>query len=145
MKLWGGRFTKETDELVNRFNASITFDKRFFKQDILGSIAHVTMLEKQGIAVAQYSFPTVKPIDRETILACANEFEHIFTVEEHNITGGFGSAVAEVMVGSDVSAKLHRLGINDVYCEAVGTQAYLRDCVGISAEGIAKAVAEAVG
>ncbi len=49
MKLWGGRFTKETDELVNRFNASITFDKRFFKQDILGSIAHVTMLEKQGI------------------------------------------------------------------------------------------------
>ncbi|MCR4605140.1 MAG: argininosuccinate lyase [Eubacterium sp.] len=49
MKLWGGRFTKETDELVNRFNASIGFDQRFFKQDILGSIAHVTMLEKQGI------------------------------------------------------------------------------------------------
>ena len=49
MKLWGGRFTKETDELVNRFNASIGFDQRFYKQDILGSIAHVTMLEKQGI------------------------------------------------------------------------------------------------
>ena len=49
MKLWGGRFTKETDELVNSFNASINFDKRFYKQDILGSIAHVTMLEKQGI------------------------------------------------------------------------------------------------
>ena len=49
MKLWGGRFTKETDELVNGFNASISFDKRFYKQDILGSIAHVTMLEKQGI------------------------------------------------------------------------------------------------
>ena len=49
MKLWGGRFTKETDELVNSFNASISFDKRFYKQDILGSIAHVTMLEKQGI------------------------------------------------------------------------------------------------
>lgn len=102
------------------------------------------LLEKRGIAVAQYSFPTVKPIDRETILACANEFEHIFTVEEHNITGGFGSAVAEVMVGSDVRAKLHRLGINDVYCEAVGTQAYLRDCVGISAEGIAEAVGKVI-
>ncbi len=49
MKLWGGRFTKETDELVNAFNASIGFDKRFYRQDILGSIAHVTMLEKQGI------------------------------------------------------------------------------------------------
>ncbi len=49
MKLWGGRFTKETDELVNNFNASISFDKKFYKQDIRGSIAHVTMLGKQGI------------------------------------------------------------------------------------------------
>lgn len=49
MKLWGGRFTKETDQLVHNFNASISFDQKFFKQDILGSIAHVTMLEKQGI------------------------------------------------------------------------------------------------
>ena len=48
-QLWGGRFTKETDQLVYNFNASISFDKRFYKQDIRGSIAHVTMLEKQGI------------------------------------------------------------------------------------------------
>lgn len=49
MKLWGGRFTKETDQLVHNFNASISFDQKFFKEDIEGSIAHVTMLEKQGI------------------------------------------------------------------------------------------------
>ena len=49
MKLWGGRFTKETDELVNNINASISFDQKFYKQDIRGSIAHVTMLGKQGI------------------------------------------------------------------------------------------------
>ena len=49
MKLWGGRFTKETNELVNNFNASISFDQKFFKEDIEGSIAHVTMLAKQGI------------------------------------------------------------------------------------------------
>ena len=49
MKLWGGRFTKETDKLVNNFNASLPFDRRFYKQDIEGSIAHVTMLAKQGI------------------------------------------------------------------------------------------------
>jgi argininosuccinate lyase len=49
MKLWGGRFTKETNQLVHNFNASITFDQKFFKQDIEGSIAHVTMLGKQGI------------------------------------------------------------------------------------------------
>lgn len=44
MKLWGGRFTKETNELVHNFNASLSFDQKFYKQDIEGSIAHVTML-----------------------------------------------------------------------------------------------------
>ena len=49
MKLWGGRFTKETNQLVHRFNSSISFDQRFYKQDIEGSIAHVTMLAEQKI------------------------------------------------------------------------------------------------
>ena len=49
MKLWGGRFTKETNHLVHNFNESISFDQKFYKQDIAGSIAHVTMLAKQGI------------------------------------------------------------------------------------------------
>ncbi len=53
MKLWGGRFTKETNQLVHNFNASISFDQKFYKQDILGSIAHVTMLEKQGILTSE--------------------------------------------------------------------------------------------
>ena len=48
MKLWGGRFTKETNELVNNFNASISFDQKFYKQDIQGSIAHATMLAAAG-------------------------------------------------------------------------------------------------
>ena len=48
MKLWGGRFTKDTNTLVDNFNASITFDKRFWREDIEGSIAHITMLAKQG-------------------------------------------------------------------------------------------------
>ncbi|MFP4698057.1 MAG: argininosuccinate lyase [Eubacteriales bacterium] len=49
MKLWGGRFTKETDALVHEFNASILFDQRLYKYDIQGSIAHVKMLAKQDI------------------------------------------------------------------------------------------------
>ena len=48
-QLWGGRFTKETDKLVYNFNASISFDQKFYRQDIRGSIAHVKMLAKQGI------------------------------------------------------------------------------------------------
>ena len=49
MKLWGGRFTGETDQLVEAFNESLSFDRRFYKQDITGSIAHARMLGRQGI------------------------------------------------------------------------------------------------
>lgn len=52
-QLWGGRFTKETDQLVYNFNASLGFDKKLYKQDIQGSMAHVKMLAKQGILTEQ--------------------------------------------------------------------------------------------
>ena len=60
MKLWGGRFTKETNQLVHNFNASLSFDRKFYHQDIEGSIAHVKMLAKQGILTED---------DRDAIIA----------------------------------------------------------------------------
>ena len=54
-QLWGGRFTKETDQLVYNFNASISFDQKFYKQDIKGSIAHATMLGETGIITKEES------------------------------------------------------------------------------------------
>lgn len=63
MKLWGGRFTKETNQLVHSFNASLPFDQRFYKQDIRGSIAHVTMLANTGIISVE---------DKDTIIAGLN-------------------------------------------------------------------------
>lgn len=102
------------------------------------------MLEKAGIGVEQYSFPTVKPIDRKVIEECAEKFDHIFTVEEHNIFGGFGGAVAEVMAESSAKAMLHRIGIDDFYCIEVGNQAYLREQVGIDAMGITNKVKDAL-
>ena len=55
MKLWGGRFSKNTDDSVNDFNSSIRFDKRMYKEDIAGSIAHATMLGKCCIISAEDS------------------------------------------------------------------------------------------
>ena len=49
LKLWGGRFSKNTNKKVDDFNSSIRFDARMYKQDIKGSIAHASMLGKQGI------------------------------------------------------------------------------------------------
>jgi len=62
-QLWGGRFTKETDQLVYNFNASITFDQKFYKQDIEGSIAHVCMLGKQGILTKEEMQDIVKTLN----------------------------------------------------------------------------------
>lgn len=103
------------------------------------------MLEAAGFGVEQYSFPTVKPIDKKAIIECAKKFDNIFTVEEHNVVGGFGSAVAEVLAECGENTKLHRIGINDFYCIKVGSQAYLREQVGINAEGITNKVKDVFG
>ncbi len=63
-QLWGGRFTKETDKLVYNFNASISFDQKFYRQDIQGSMAHVSMLGKQGILTTE---------EMQAIIKCLNE------------------------------------------------------------------------
>lgn len=103
------------------------------------------ILAKKGINPELCSFPTVKPIDRETILRCAKDFEIIAVVEEHNILGGFGSAVAEVLSELPAHARLLRIGLNDTYCSVVGSQKYLRMQFGLDANGIAKRISEATG
>ena len=100
----------------------------------------VAELERKGISVEQYSFPTVKPLDQRVILDCSNRFDKIVTVEEHNITGGFGSAVAEVMAENPTRAQLVRIGINDEYCTIVGSQKYLRDQYGFGADKLVKRI-----
>lgn len=95
----------------------------------------------KGYAPSVYTFPTVKPIDKELIEECAKSFDLIVTCEEHNIVGGFGSAVAEVLADSrSRRASLLRIGLNDVYATIVGNQKYLRDQYGMSAEKIAARV-----
>ena len=97
-------------------------------------------LIEQGYGIAQYSFPTVKPIDKDIIMDCAERFNYIVTVEEHNVSGGFGSAVAEVMAENGGKAKLVRIGLQDCYCVEVGTQQYLRKQYQIDSEAIANRI-----
>lgn len=98
-----------------------------------------------GFDPAVYTFPTVKPIDRDVIAACAGNCELIVTCEEHNIIGGFGSAVAEVMAElPHREARLLRIGLNDTYGTLVGNQKYLRDAYGMSAPKIVERIEEAL-
>ena len=97
-----------------------------------------TILQENGIRPMIYTFPTVKPIDKEAIEAVARKVDLIVTCEEHNIIGGFGSAVAEVMAEmKNRKATLLRVGLNDEYSVRVGNQKYLREQYGIDAKSIA--------
>lgn len=104
-QLWGGRFTKETDKLVYQFNASISFDQRFFHQDIEGSIAHVVMLEKQGILTEQEKDDIVKGLTgiREDVdngvLQITEEYEDIHSFVEANLINRIGEAGKKLHTG----------------------------------------------
>ena len=105
MKLWGGRFTKEINQLVYNFNASITYDQKFYKQDILGSIAHVTMLAKQGILTNDERQQIVdglqgilKDIENGT-LEITMEHEDIHTFVEANLIERIGDAGKKLHTG----------------------------------------------
>lgn len=100
----------------------------------------VEILKNQGIDPAVYTFPTVKPLDTEVINNTAKDFDLIVTVEEHNIVGGFGSAVAEVLAEQVTKARLLRIGLNDTYSAIVGSQQYLRSQFGIDSSGIAEKI-----
>ncbi len=94
-------------------------------------------LREKGYNPAVYTFPTVKPIDRETIENAAKNFDIVVTVEEHNIIGGFGGAVAEVMAEmKERKARLLRIGLNDEYSIRVGDQKYLRQQYGMDCSAI---------
>ena len=103
MKLWGGRFTKETNELVHNFNESISFDRKFYRQDIAGSIAHVTMLAKQGILTEE---------ERDTIIGGLEGIREdldsgkLVITTEHEDIHSFVEAVLTERVG-EAGKKLH--------------------------------------
>ena len=113
-----------------------------------GGIAEEVMdayedLVNEGYNPAFYTFPTIKPIDVDLIKKESKEYDLIVTIEEHNIVGGFGSAVAEVMAEMrEKKAVLLRLGINDEYCVTVGDQKYLRKQYGMDGFGIAAAISK---
>lgn len=104
-QLWGGRFTKETDKLVYNFNASISFDQKFYAQDIRGSIAHVTMLQKQGILTKEEKESIIEDLkgiqaDVENgTLEITDEYEDIHSFVEANLIDRIGDAGKKLHTG----------------------------------------------
>lgn len=128
-QLWGGRFTKETDQLVYNFNASISFDKRLCEQDIRGSLAHVNMLGKQGILTEEEKNQITDGLEgilkdvREGRLAITDEYEDIHSFVEAVLTERIGAAGKKLHTGrsrNDQVALDMKLYIRDEVTELDG-------------------------
>lgn len=104
-QLWGGRFTKETDKLVYNFNASISFDQKFFREDVEGSMAHVKMLARQGILTEDERDQITKGLEsilsdvEAGTLAITDEYEDIHSFVEANLIQRIGDAGKKLHTG----------------------------------------------
>ena len=108
--------------------------------NILGNcLEAASILKKKNIQCSVVNMHTIKPIDQEIIRNITNKNKLILTVEEHNIIGGLGSSVAEVLSSYNHNCKLVRLGINDFYSSG-GSYEYLKNIYGLSVEKIIETV-----
>lgn len=104
-QLWGGRFTKETDQLVYNFNASISFDRKFYKQDIRGSIAHVTMLAASGILTDAERDLIIEGLNgiltdvENGVLEISSKYEDIHSFVEANLIDRIGDTGKKLHTG----------------------------------------------
>ena len=104
-QLWGGRFTKETDQLVYNFNASISFDKKLYAQDIRGSIAHVMMLAKQEILTQAEKQQIIEGLEgilddvEKGKLEITDKYEDIHSFVEANLIDRIGDAGKKLHTG----------------------------------------------
>ena len=102
-------------------------------------------LEEAGVSVGIVNMFSLKPLDEDAILRAARATGVILSVEEQSIYGGLGSAVAEVLAESGITARFKRLGIPDCFVEDVGDWTETRQSIGLTAEGVVQAIRELRG
>ncbi len=138
MKLWGGRFTKETDKLVNNFNASISFDQKFYRHDIIGSIAHAKMLGAKGIISEeecnqiQEGLKGILSDIENGQLIITDEYEDIHTFMEATLIQRIGDAGKKLHTGrsrNDQVALDMRLYIRDEVKNVDEELKHLMNCI----------------
>ena len=99
-------------------------------------------MKKEGISVRLINIHTIKPFDGEIIKKAICETKGIVTVEDHNIIGGIGTAIAEVIAESGTGTKLRRIGLKDNFSKGYGTYMEVKENNGLGIQDIVKAVRE---
>ncbi len=111
---------------------------------VAASLGAADILEREGIGLTVVDMYSLRPVDRAPIRRAANANGLVISAEEHNITSGFGSAVAEVIAEEGLSCRLHRIGMPDDY-SLLGPPTHLYRYYGLDAEGVATRVRRALG
>jgi len=145
------RLTRQDLEAVSPANYKFQFGKAVALKEGTDAVVFATGgltanslqaakdLEKEGLSVAVYNIHTIKPLDKECVLSWAKKVKHVFSAEDHNIIGGLGGAIAEVMAEAGSSAKLTRIGVHDTYGES-GSPEDLYVKHGLNSTGVARTV-----
>ena len=127
---WGGRFTESTDQFVQSFTASVTFDQRMYRQDIAGSRAHATMLQKTGVLSEQDVAAIHGGLDAIEADITAGDFEWSVALEDVHMNI---EAALTARIG-DAGKRLHTgRSRNDQV--ATDIRLYLRDACDVAAAG----------
>ncbi|MBI2024669.1 MAG: 1-deoxy-D-xylulose-5-phosphate synthase [Candidatus Harrisonbacteria bacterium] len=98
------------------------------------------ILSEDGLSVRLISMHTIKPLDEATVKKAAKETKAIFTLEDHNILGGLGSAVAEILAENRFGGVFHRFGAKDAFTHIAGPHDFLREHHGLSPKNIARVI-----
>ncbi len=102
----------------------------------------VQKLETDGISAAIVNAVSIKPFDEEKVIECAEKSKMIVTVEEHNIYGGLGSIISEIMAEAGVGKKVVRIGLKDRFAVGYGTQKLVRTENGLDSTTVYKCIKE---
>lgn len=108
---------------------------------VYNSLQAALQLQEQGLDVAVLDMHTIKPIDKEAIIKAAQTTRNLITVEDHNVLGGLGSIVADVLMEAGVPTRLKKIGVPDKFI-SLGYPEEIYPYLGFDAAGIAKTVLE---
>ena len=97
-------------------------------------------LKQQNKNISDYSVYSLIPLDEQEILSIAKKHKYILTIEEHQIVGGLGSTISEIIAENNVNVKIIRLGLNDEFTSVVGNQEYLREIYKIDYKNIIRKI-----
>lgn len=108
-------------------------------------LSAVELLSKQGVDLAVVNVPTIAPFDTENVLALARRYPVLFSVEEHSVTGGLGSAIAEALSEVGAGVRLRRIGLQNCFAKGYGTHDQVKAANGLDACGIAHQIMDYLG